>query len=263
MSARKWYSEALIEAIKARYTGNPTITNQLMAEFQVPRYVITNYAKKCGVARKKEPNWTEKETQFLIQHWSEKGLVYCAKRLKRTTVAVKLKAKRLGLGGIVKNSQFLTGQNVANLMGIDIHSVLRWLDKGYLKYKSAPFPSRSDRNRTTTMISLEDLEVFLKSYPNLWDSRKMVGSLWLQDPDWLVAKKAADRARPPAEGRKWTRDEDKRLIALFKLGTMTYQQIGEILGRSSEAVQRRLSRLDVWGTGKFVGARYERKKREL
>ncbi|WP_025693249.1 SAM domain-containing protein [Paenibacillus zanthoxyli] len=261
MSARKWYSEELMAAIKERYTGDSDVITSLMNEFNVPRHIVTRYAKIAGLARKKEPDWSEKEVQYLIQNWSEKGLSYCAKRLKRTEIAVKLKAKRLGLGGIVKGSEYLSGQSVANILGIDIHSVLRWMDNGLLKYKNAPFSNRTDGRRTITMITLEDLEQFLRDNFELWDSRKLKGSLWIQEPEWMTSKRATDRLRPRAEGRKWTREEDRRAIAMFKAGGYTYQKIGGVLGRSGDSVERRLSRLDVWGTGEYIGARHERSMR--
>lgn len=259
MSGRKWYSEELVAAIKERYTGESDVITAIANEFKVPRYIVTRYAGLAGVAGKKEPNWSEKEIEYLVQNWSEKGLDGCAKRLKRTEVAVRLKAKRLGLGGVVRGSEYLSGQSVANLLGIDIHSVLRWMDMGLLLYKSAPFTDRSDGRRTITMVSIENLEQFLQNNINLWDSRKMKGSLWLKDPEWMINKRAADRSRPRAEGRKWTREEDKRAIAMFKAGGYTYQRIGDVLGRSRDSVERRLSRLDIWGNGEFIGARHERK----
>lgn len=256
----KWKSPELLAAIEARYDGKTETISTLVAEFNVPRHAVNSYARLLNKAQTKSPNWTEKEENFLINNWSERGLEYCAKRLKRSKVAVNIKAKRLGLGGVVKGSQYLSAQSVANILGIDVHSVLRWLDKGQLQYKSAPFSDRVDGRRTVTMVSLVYLETFLQTNLDLWDSRKMKGSLWLQDPEWFVNKRAADRSRPINEGRKWSRDEDKRVISLFKRGTMTYHDIGSQLGRSGDSVERRLSRLDIWGTGEFMGAKHERNK---
>ncbi|MDF2652915.1 MAG: hypothetical protein K0Q73_8720, partial [Paenibacillus sp.] len=172
-----WKTPELLAAIQLRYDGTTATINALVAEFDVPRYIVNNYAKKLGVSREKESDWSDKDIQYLIDNWSNRGLEYCAKRLKRTVVSVNLKAKRLGLGGVVKGSQYLTGQNVANLLGIDIHCVLNWLQIGLLKFKNAPI------NRVTHLIEIADLEQFLKENLHIWDSRKMKGSLWIQDPE--------------------------------------------------------------------------------
>ncbi|RAK21119.1 helix-turn-helix protein [Anoxybacillus vitaminiphilus] len=189
--------------------------------------------------------WTEEEKEFLANNW-HKGREYCAKKLNRTVTAVNVKAKRMGLGGCIKNSHFLTAQNVADLLGVDIKRVLNWVQKGLLRF------SLAKAKRKIYLIELEELERFLKENLDLWDSRKMKGSLWINDPDWLVQKRKSDRSRPANEGKKWTPEEDKKAISLFKTGDYTYAQIGELLGRSGNSVERRISRLDVWGTGEFI-----------
>ncbi|MBB6219014.1 hypothetical protein HNQ80_005192 [Anaerosolibacter carboniphilus] len=80
----------------------------------------------------------------------------------------------------------------------------------------------------------------------------MKTSLWLNDPEWFKEKKKMDMERPHKEGQKWTREDDIMAIELFKTGNYTHKQIGDLLGRSGEGVQRRLSRLDVWGTGEYI-----------
>ncbi len=232
----------LAEAISKRYDGTTETINKLVKEFSVPRYIITLYACRNGYAKKKtDKNWSKEEVEFLINNWS-RGREYVSKKLKRTVRAVNMKAKRIGLGGCVKGSHYLTAKNVANIMNIDIHAVLNWLSEGFLKYKLAPV------KRTAYLIGLSDLEKFLKNNQSLWDSRKMRGSLWLKEPEWFKEKRKRDAERPPKEGKKWTNSEDHKAIALFKTGHYTCKEIGEVLGRSPDAVRRRLSRIDVWNT---------------
>lgn len=45
-----------------------------------------------------------------------------------------------------------------------------------------------------------------------------------------------------SKGSKWTADEDKKLVKLYKKG-LTYAEIGQLIGRSYEAVNSRLGRL--------------------
>lgn len=54
-------------------------------------------------------------------------------------------------------------------------------------------------------------------------------------------------------------------MAMFRRGEKTYAEMGAELGRSGEAVERRVARLDIWGTGKFLSydpwkARREKKE---
>jgi hypothetical protein len=247
MSKSKWMTPELKKSILARCDGTVEAINQLMEDYGVPKYTIVNFASKNGLTKKKSPDWTENEEEFLANNW-HKGIQYCSKKLKRTDIAVNLKAKRIGLGGCVSGSHYLTGLNVANIMGIDIHVVLRWLNNGLLKNKLAPFP-----NRKIYLIDLSDLESFLQYNLNLWDSRKMKGSLWIKEPEWFRNKKTKDKLRPINEGKKYTKAEDKKIIDMFKTGDYTYQQIGESVGRSLSSVEHRLNRLDVWGNGLYNG----------
>lgn len=242
----KHITPELKRAIQERYDGTTEVIDQLVKEFKVPRYTVTSHAKHLGLAKKGNKVWSKEEVEFLIDNYS-RGLKYCANKLNRTPKGIELKAKRLKLGGIIKGSHYLTAQNIANIMGIDIHVILNWLNRGLLKYKSAP------ANRKVYLVKLNDLEAFLKANQKLWDSRKIKDSLWLTDPDWFKEKKTLDNKRPSKEGKKWTRVEDGKAIAMFKTGDYTYKQIGEALNRSSDSVERRLSRLDVWGNGEYVG----------
>lgn len=249
----KWRSPGLLVALSERYDRSSEAIDLIVSEFQVPRSAVHYYARKLGVARTKEPIWSDKDTQFLIANWS-RGKSYCARKLKRTEDAVWVKAQRTGLGGVAKGSHNLSGKNIADILGINLHTVLLWIKRGRLVCKRAPF-----KNRIINLISPDDLEAFLENNLELWDSRKMKVSLWLQDPEWLIAKKAIDRHKPKNAQRMWTSDDDKRLIGLYKSGTVTHKQIGAALGRSTGSVGSRLSKLDVWGDGSYVGSKSEKK----
>lgn len=241
----------LKQAIKDKYDGSTEVIDALVNEFKVPRHTVINAAKRMGVTVHLNTPWTAEDENFLVANWS-KGLEYCAKKLNRSPMACKAKGLKLELGGCFFGSHYLTGQDVAELTGVDACAVRRWMGAGLLKHRMAP----SDRR--IHFVQIPDLEQFLKNNPDEWDSRKMKGSLWLQDPEWLIVKKVADNTRPKNEGKKWTKEENKQLITLFKTGKYTHREMGDLLGRSKESIDRRLARLDVWGTGEFIGARWER-----
>lgn len=73
-----------------------------------------------------------------------------------------------------------------------------------------------------------------------------------EEPKWLKDKRTTDRDIPHNRFCKYTSQEDALIIYLYKKGC-NYKQISERVNRSSGSVERRLSRLDVWGTGKFKG----------
>lgn len=79
----------------------------------------------------KGPDWTEEEIELMEDLWGTYTIPQIAKRLNRSVQAVKVKSTRLGLGRYVNSSQYLTANQVANLMHVDIHAVTDvWIPAG-------------------------------------------------------------------------------------------------------------------------------------
>lgn len=76
-----------------------------------------------------------------------------------------------------------------------------------------------------------------------------------QEPDWLKSKKEQDQTNLlPREGFRWTPEEDEFLRQMFRAGNITYQKMGEHLGRSEAAVGHRLARIVIWDVPGEKGA---------
>ena len=206
----------------------------------------------------KGPDWTDEEVNLMQDLWGTYTIPQIAKRLNRSVHAVKVKSTRLGLGRFVNSSQYLTANQVANLLHVDIHAVTDvWIPNG-LRFKwKAPAGGRKFRH-----IRMEDLTEWLRNNPDRWDSRRVELFALGQEPDWLKEKRKADILLPANRRKKWTPEEDARLVALFRRGGKTYAEIGQEMNRSAESVERRVSRLDVWGTGKYIGQDPWKEKRE-
>lgn len=190
--------------------------------------------------------WTNKQVEYLEEKWGVLNVKTISLNLNKTEIAVILKAKRLKLGGCY-NSYNLTANEVANILNIDIHSVTDyWIAKCGLKGRK-----RALRNKPIYQINLSDLVLWLKDNQDKWDSRRVEIYVLGEEPEWLQDKRKKDIQIPIKRFKKWTKDEDKRAISLFKIG-YRYKEIAEQLQRSKDSVARRLSRLDVWGTGEYV-----------
>ena len=209
----------------------------------------------------KGPDWTEEEIELMEDLWGTYTIPQIAKRLNRSVQAVKVKSSRLGLGRYVNSSQYLTANQVANLMHVDIHAVTDvWIPAGLPFKWKAPLGGRKFRH-----IKHSDLLTWLKDNPDRWDSRRVELFALGSEPDWLKEKRKADTNLPVRRALKWTPEEDAKLVSMFRRGGKTYAEMGAELGRSADAVERRVARLDIWGTGKFL--RYDpwkvrREKRE-
>ncbi len=209
---------------------------------------------KLGLCERKGyrgKDWSKKELEYIREVWGERTIPEIAKKLGRSVNAVKIKAQRLGYIGQKWYGEMMSAQKVSELLGVDVHAVTDyWIPKCGLKAKNKRL---GVTKKTTTIIMFEDLLEWLQTHLGLWDSRRVEFLALGMEYDWLVEKRNSDAKLPARKAQKWTPEEDARLIYLFKRGNMTYEQIGVELRRSRSAVEHRLYRLDVWGTGRYIG----------
>ncbi len=204
-------------------------------------------------------NWTSKELDYISEVWGEKTIPQIAQHLGRSINAVKVKTVRLGYTGQKWYGNMMSARKVSELLGVDVHTVTDyWIPKCGLIGKAKRL---GNSKKTTTIIMFDDLLSWLETHLELWDSRRLELYALGMEYDWLIEKRKDDSCLPARKAQKWTPEEDARLIAMFKRGDMTYSEIGVQLGRSASGVEHRIQRLDVWGSGKYVGdtLREERK----
>lgn len=191
--------------------------------------------------------WSLEEQNYLEDNWGRLPTAKLAKRLNKTETAIVMKAKRLGLGAASAPGEYINASQISRLLGVDRHTVLDyWAKKCGLngRYKIV----RSTQK--LFMVKFDVLINWLKLNLDKWDSRRVEAYSLGTEDDWLKEKRKADRLMPKNKFLKWTNREDQQAIAYFKVG-YTCKQIGAMLDRSGESVSKRLSKLDVWGTGKL------------
>lgn len=206
-----------------------------------------------------ERYWRPEEIEQLQELWGTKTIPKIAKILGRSVHSIKVKSTRLHLGAFKHSSEYLTANQVAVLMGVDRHAVTDyWIARLNLPYKAiAPLGKQKFK-----YIKLLDLISWLQTHPTVWDSRRLEMFALGEEPDWLKEKRRLDSQAPAKRLQNWTPADDRQLISLFKLGGRTNQQMGEILGRSAAAIEHRLMRLDVWGTGRYIGNTHQQVKKD-
>lgn len=190
--------------------------------------------------------WTEEKVELLKDMWGFKSIKVIAEKLEKTETAVILKAKSLGLGSAY-TSELLNANQISQIFGVDRHVITdTWKDKYNL-----PLKKKTIKKSYQWLISIEKLLKWCKENQKLWDSRKVELFALGSEPKWLKEKRKRDIEMPGRRFYKWTIEEDRKAVALFKIG-YRYKDIAKVLNRSTDGVERRLSRLDIWGTGEFI-----------
>lgn len=162
-----------------RYDGRKATLDDLMHRHftprGIPRQKVKHWASALGLARQKEPAWTPDEIAYLEKYLHKSSLRDIGKHLGRTAVAVRLKAKRLGI-----NKCHQEGYTMRGLMeGLGItnhHRVLLWIDKGWLKGHKR----QTERTHDVWYFSDAAIRKFVKEHPNEIDPRR-ADWLWLVD----------------------------------------------------------------------------------
>ena len=103
---------------------------EIAAELGVPKWVITRWAREMGLARVKEPFWTDDELAYLEANLGRVSWRRMAKRLGRTMASVQIKAKRSGLNVAAVDAS--TARDLAVLLDVDSHRVIWWIQRGWL-----------------------------------------------------------------------------------------------------------------------------------
>ena len=181
--------------------------------------------------------WSKSEINYLHENWGRVTLNYLSIRLKRTKIAVNLKAKRTKLGAITRADEYLTANQVAVLLNIDRHTVGRWIQNHNLKAdnKIMLFKKRF------WLIKHYDLCKWLKNNQDRFDSRKIEYFGLGYEPSWLQAKRLRDKELPKNRFKKWTALEVQRIIINSK--DMKYREIAKLMGRSCNSIDHKINRL--------------------
>ena len=235
---------------------------ELSEKLNRSRGSIATKRRELGLIGKpdgRKHNWSTEEITYLREKWGEKTVPDIAKALGRSINAVKVKSVRLGLIGQMWCGEMMTARKVSEMLGVDVHAVTDyWIPKCNLKARRK---RRGNSKKTVTVIMFSDLLEWLQTHTELWDSRRVEPYGLGVEYDWLQKKRQEDSLLPPRKAQKWTRLEDDRAIFMYRHGS-SYDEIGETLGRSACAVEHRIMRLDVWGTGNFVSDEERRDKKQ-
>lgn len=140
MSRRKYFlSPEEIQVIQRYYDGTTDRIDQIVRTLgeKYPRWHIRKIAAGMGLARCKEPHWTEREMEYLHENYPKHGYVALRNGLRRinggvtrSRTAIVLKAKRIRIN---KRSDGFTMRMVEDMLGADHHKIEKWVERGWLR----------------------------------------------------------------------------------------------------------------------------------
>lgn len=156
-----FWTEEQLEIVRTRYEC--TWASAVLLSLRVGKSpaAIKNKAQILGICRGYATlrRWTEKEIELLTENLTRLPVYQVAKKLKRTPSAVASKARRLKLSRRVRDGHY-TATEVAEILGVRVPYVLRWIQRGELKAEASSKP-KSDGTIVRWIIWEKDIRSFV------------------------------------------------------------------------------------------------------
>jgi hypothetical protein len=179
--------------ILALYDGTTQRIDELQRRLGVPRWQVRKWGRDLGLARQKEPPWTEEEVQYLEGFLHKVSLGDIAKHLGRTKTAVRLKAKRLGINKCYQEGYTMHGLCLG--LGCNHHQAKRWLESGWLKGTRRKTERVEPQGGDVWLFTDPAIREFVRRHPEEIDLRR-VEKHWFLDVIMGGHYGAGELARP-------------------------------------------------------------------
>ncbi len=107
-------------------------------QFGAARVIAAGQAAESASISGSANVWSDEDLAFLREWSGVLGAAEIAERLGRRASAVFTQQIVRGLPTVMKHPDYLTGQKMADALGVDSHAVLMWIDRGLLAAERAP-----------------------------------------------------------------------------------------------------------------------------
>jgi hypothetical protein len=180
------FTDQIDQRIREIYQNHPDAKTRpgirlLAKKVGMPHWALKKRARELGLARTKERPWSEPELDILMRYaWISDERI----RLKlkaagyaRTVTGIHLKLKRMRFK---EDASFYSANGLARVLGIDNHTVARWIRTGHLKAKHRGTERTEQQGGDIYLIHEKDVRRFILEHPTAIDLRK-VDQLWFLD----------------------------------------------------------------------------------
>lgn len=169
--------------------------------------------------------WSQEDLIRLEELTEKYPLATVARILNRSENAVFLKRQRLGIGGFRDNTDMLTRNTLAQILGVENRTIQYWERKGL----------RSVRKKPYVMYRHQDILKYMREHPEDWNTARVTDdTLFMQYP-WFKEKRKNDVSHK----YNWTQAEVSRMRSLRHEG-FTIREIAEKMNRSESSIKYKL-----------------------
>lgn len=189
--------------------------------------------------------WKPEETEYLMEKWGQVSIPAIAKKLNRTTNAVKVRAQRLGLGAVLMAGEYVTLNQllIAVSGGRKSHS---YKMKSWVENRGLPVHTKKVDRCSFRVVYIEEFWAWAEKNRSFIDFSKMEPLALGEEPDWVIEQRKKDfEAYAIQRKDAWTPAEDSRLKMLLGLHGYSWAELSEMMHRSHGAIIRRCVDLGI------------------
>ena len=180
------FTDQIDQLIREIYLSHPGAKTRpgirvLAKKVGMPHWALKKRARELGLARTKELPWSEPELEILARYaWMSDERIRLklkAAGYSRTVTGIHLKLRRMQFK---HDPSFYSANGLAQALGIDSHTVSRWIRRGPLNAQLRGTERGEQQNGDIYLIRERDVRRFILEYPTEIDLRK-VDQLWFLD----------------------------------------------------------------------------------
>ena len=198
--------------------------------------------KKMQKYKRSGKRWTKEEDQELLDLIGTSQINYISSKLGRTEEAIYRRLERVGVRDITQHTGRFSTWQLADILQVDPKTITRWIHEEDLPAKQLWKNRIKDSKRRHYYIAPHEFWKWAKTHQHLINFHTIKRKILLPEPNWLEYAIQQEK-KAKRHQRLWTLKEDEFIWKAFYEKGMSQQEIGDHIGRSRRAVQRRLSRL--------------------
>jgi hypothetical protein len=185
--------------------------------------------------------WTNEEIEYLKTNWGIKSIPTMSKVLNRSEKAISIKRSKLKLGAFLDNGDYITLNQLIKVVGYNSNRNTRnaWIRRGL------PLTSKKVNNNSFKVIKIDKFWKWAEENQTFLDFSKFIRYSLGKEPQWVEAKRQRDIINNIHKKKRWTQNEDEKLIFLVKQYKYNYAEIAEIMQRTENSIRSRLNRLNI------------------
>ena len=185
--------------------------------------------------------WSKKEEEILLNFVGTLNFHEIAKKLKKRSVgAIETKVERMGIGNTQAQSGMITVHRLSTILNISDKSIYGWIRK--YEFPIIKMNLRDENARKSNFVSIAAFWTWAEQHKERINWHKVEPRVLIPEPEWVKEKRKQDIHKKPFR-KIWNEKEERRLWELYYHKGLQQKEIGDIMGVTTNAVEKRLKKL--------------------